>query len=407
MRVLVVGTNRACHRRLSGNGHRLVLMIARSKAKTEDLAGPYRHVIVLDDHAHIELWVDAARCLHRHAAFDAVVAYNEDAYVIVAAISARLGIPCTIDAELFLRVLDKHRMRQILGNHDIPSCRYAFVRGREALLEAIQNVGTPCIVKPVDGEASRGVAKIDSPADVERALRCVGVDDLGRGVLVEEFLVGEELSVEAISTRGRHHVVAITKKFKDDQSFVESGHLVPAPLDPSARAAIESYVAGILEAFGFHDCPSHTELMLTSQGPRIIETHNRIGGDRIMDLVQHATGVDMYDLVARQSVGGDITPLLPDVVRHHQSAAVWYASPSLPPTQKLLEVRGVAEARTLPFVKTLDLLKEPGSRPAWVRASSDRTALVVVVAKTPGEAVTRARQTIEALSFIYSWAPSA
>ncbi|MDH6139940.1 biotin carboxylase [Kitasatospora sp. GP30] len=406
MRVLVVGTNRMCHDRLRDLGHEMVLFVPRGRARREDAVGPYRHVVVLDDQAAPEDWVGIARVLHRGAPFDAVVAYNEHTYRIVRAVSDALDVPTVVDVELFGRVLDKARMRELLEKHGIPSCRHRYARGRDAVLAAVEEIGLPCIVKPVDGEASEGVARIESAAELDAALLRVGARHLDRGVLVEEFLVGPEYSVEALSVGSRHHVVAVTRKFSDHRTFVERGHLVPAPLDATDQQAVVAYTTRVLDAFGFHDCPSHTELVLTERGPRIIETHNRIGGDSIMDLVRLATGVDMYDLVARQSLGQDVTALLPDPVAHRQSAAVWFADPDGPTSSTLLEVRGVDGVRGLPHVHRLELLKEPGSPLTPVRQSSDRSALAITVGATPKEALARAREAIGSLRFVYAWTPA-
>lgn len=401
MRVLVVGTNRACHHRLHRHGHELVLFVPRGKAKSEDVNGPYRHVVMLDGGTDVESWVAVAAELHHRAPFDAVVAYNEDTYRIVDAIGDRLAIPHVVDLALFARVRDKAAMRDILAREGVASCRYASGSGRDSLAKAIEHVGLPCIVKPVDAEGSLGVIKIAEWTEVEPALHRIGAEFPDRTMLVEEYLVGEEVSVEAVSTARRHHIVAVTKKFIDERTFVERGHVVPAPLSDAVRATVERYVTQVLDALGFHDCPSHTELMLTAAGPRIIETHNRIGGDRIMDLVQHATGVDLYDIVARQSLGEDVGPLLPDPVPHHRAAAVWYAAPSVSPGLCLLEVGNADRARELPQVKTLDLLREPGSRQSAVRSSFDRSALAVAVGDTADEAVRAAQTAIGRLRFTY------
>lgn len=394
-----------CHDRLREHGHELVLFMPRSRAKPGDTAGPYRHVAVLEDHADIGLWVDAACAFHRNLGFGAIAAYNEHTYHIVHAISEALGVPSVVDASLYSRVLDKYRMREILKEHDLPSCRYELARGRESVLSAIQNIGLPCIVKPVDGEASVGVAKIESPIGVTAALERVGDEHIKRGVLVEEFLAGEEFSVEAISIGTAHHIVAVTKKFTDSRTLVELGHVVPAPLSTTARESIVRYVRRVLDVLGFHDCPSHTEVVFTTAGPRLIETHNRIGGDSIMDLAHLVTGLDIYDLVARQSVGQDVTAMLPSQTGCRQSAAIWFADPVGPPTNTLAEVRGVEQVRELPYVRRVELLKEPGSPQTELRQSSDRSARVITVGDTAQEAVRRAQEAVRMLQFYYKWTP--
>ncbi|QUI29585.1 ATP-grasp domain-containing protein [Streptomyces alfalfae] len=403
MRILVSGTNRMCHDRLRAQGHELVLFVPRGRAQREDAVGLYTHVVILDDSAGADLWADVAESLHRRTPFAAVAAYNEHTYPIVRAISERLDIPTTVDLDLFEKVLDKARMRAVLDEHELPSCRYGFARGRQAVLEAIEEIGLPCIVKPVDTEASVGVSHIDTAEDIEAALRRVGRHHIDRGVVVEEFLDGEEYSVEGISIGRDHRIVAVTRKFTDPDTFVSRGHVVPAPLAPEEHEAVTAYVTRVLDAFGFHDCPSHTEVMLTSRGPRIIEMHNRVAGDAIMDLVRLATEVDLYDLIARQSIGEDVGALLPDRIVPVRSAAVWYAAPSGPPTHTLAEVQGVEKVRELPYVDTVTLLREPGSPQPTVTQNFDRSGCVITVGDSPQQALTRAREATGMLSFVYTW----
>ncbi|MEU6389320.1 ATP-grasp domain-containing protein [Streptomyces sp. NPDC046939] len=403
MRILVCGTNRMCHDRLRDEGHELVLFVPRGRAVREDAVGRYAHVVILDDSAGTDLWAEVAESLHRRTPFAAVAAFNEHTYPVVRAISERLNIPTTVDLDLFKRVLDKAGMREVLDREAIPNCRYAFARGRQEVLGAIEKIGLPCIVKPVDTEASLGVSHIRTAEDTEAALRRVGPYHLERGVVVEEFMDGEEYSVEGISVGNRHHLIAVTRKFTEPDTFVSRGHVVPAPLAPDEHDTVTEFVTRVLDAFGFHDCPSHTEVMLTSRGPRIIEMHNRVAGDAIMDLVRLSTGVDLYDLIARQSIGEDISPLLPEEIVHERSAAVWYAAPSGPPAQTLLEVRGVEEVRDLPHIDTVTLLREPGSPQCTVTQNFDRSGYVIAVGDSPAQALTRAREATAKLRFVYTW----
>jgi biotin carboxylase len=405
MQVLILGTNRMCHELLRGHGHELVLLVQRDRAKPADVTGPYRHVVVLEDLLDAGLWVDVARVFHRSLGFGAVVAYNEHTYHIVHAVSEALGIPTVVDASLYSRVLDKYQTREILKRHDLPSCRYELARDRESALAAIKSIGLPCIVKPVTGEASAGVVKIMSPAEIDAALDWVGEDHIDRGVLVEELLLGEEFSVEAISVGTAHHIVAVTKKFIGSRTLVERGHVVPAQLSTDTRELIACYVSQVLDTLGFHDCPSHTEIILTAMGPRLIETHNRLGGDSIIDLVHLATGVDMYDLVVRQSLGENVTTMLPGKIEYRESAAIWFADPTGPATNTLAEVRGVEQVRRLPYVKRVELLKELGSPQTELRQSRDRSGSVIAVGDTAQEAVCRAREAARMLQFYYRWTP--
>jgi hypothetical protein len=63
----------------------------------------------------------------------------------------------------------------------------------------------------------------------------------------------------------------------------------------------------------------------------------------------------------------------------------------------------VERVRELPYVRGVEVLKEPGSPLTAVHQSSDRSALVAVAGETPEEAVRRAQEAIEMLTFIYAW----
>jgi biotin carboxylase len=401
MRVLIVGGNRDGHRVFHRHGHELVLINRLGRSRPVDLTNGYRHVIAVADEAPLELWAELAGAVHRATPFDVVVAVHDDGYAEAAELGRRLGLPCLVDAELSRLVLDKSRTRDVLAAAGIPSCRHLVVKGLAALREAADEIGYPCIVKPVDATGSHGVAKIDTPADVPVAgLR---TDQVDRELIVEEFLAGPEFSVEAISVGHRHHVIAITQKFKKDRTFVEQGHLVPAGLAEPDRRLVEDYTVEVLDALGFHDCPSHTEVILTDAGPRLVETHNRIGGDQIVDLVAHATGVDLYDLVARQSLGEDVGPLLPAEIRADRHAAIWFADPDVPADLHLTEVAGVEAARAVPDVVEVRITANPGPGLGEVRRSTHRSAWAIAVAATGDAALEHARQAIDALRLGYVW----
>ncbi len=407
MHVLILGTLRQCHKRLQAQGAQASLIISRDKAKAVDLTGFYRNIVVMEKDAGDEQWLAMAQAMHRLTPFDAVAAFNDREQHCAYLIGQRLKIFCAVDPQLHELVTRKTAMREALAAAAIPSCRHAFAQGEEAVRAAIGVVGLPCIVKPVAGEGSVGVAKVSALEGLPAALARLGEAALAAGVIVEEFLVGDEFSVEAISVRGEHHIMAITKKYKDPETFVEVGHVVPAPLDAETAAAIRTYVRSILTAFNYRNCPSHTELMLTADGPRIIETHTRLGGDRIVDLVRHSCGVDLYELAARQAIGADVADLLPEALAYHQSAAIWYAGPEAHASQQLFEVRGADLAAAHDFIKSFELLREPGSPGVKVLSSFDRSAAAVAVGTDAHEALTRAQGAIADLQFLFRSAPQA
>ncbi|HEU5271770.1 MAG TPA: ATP-grasp domain-containing protein [Jatrophihabitans sp.] len=406
MHVLLVGGNREAHRPFFRHGHDLTFINRRGWFQPADLASGYRQLLAVADDAPLDLWAELAGAMHRTTPFDVVVSVHDNGFAEAAELGRRLGVPCHVDAELSRLVLDKSRTRDVLAAAGVESCRHRVVKEPAALAEAADEIGYPCIVKPVDSAGSIGVARIDSPADVAAAGLRAGQTD--RELIVEEFLAGAEFSVEAISAGRRHHILAITRKFKKNGTFVEQGHLVPADLPEDDRRSIEQYVVRVLDALGFHDCPSHTEVILTDAGPRLVETHNRLGGDQIVDLVGLVTGVDLYDLVARQSLGEDIAALLSaqsgaEAFHAERHAAVWFADPDVPVDLHLTEIAGLDAARALPGVVEVQTTVSPGPGHGEVRNSLHRSAWAVALADTADAALAAARQAVDTLRLSYVW----
>ena len=86
---------------------------------------------------------------------------------------------------------------------------------------------------------------------------------------------------------------------------VELGHVVPAALTPGDRTAVTELVTAVLDAVGLVEGPAHTEVIVTADGPRVVEAHSRRGGDRINELVRLVHGVDLEEATYRLALGGE------------------------------------------------------------------------------------------------------
>src|SRR5262249_33590224 len=101
---------------------------------------------------------------------------------------------------------------------------------------------------------------------------------------------------------------------------------------------------------------SHTEIKLTAGGPKVIEGHNRIGGDRIVDLLEAAYGVD-FELLAVGWPFGLVEPLR-QPPPPGQAAATRVLLPQPGPGAGH---HRVAEVRAHPDVLALDVTAAPGT----------------------------------------------
>lgn len=212
----------------------------------------------------------------------------------------------------------------------------------------------------------------------QRAVADGGVADAHdralRAQLPERYLDGAEYSVETFSFNGRHVVVAVTEKWVDPRSFAEIGHVVPARIDPADEERIRAAVPRFLTTMGLRDGVAHTEVRLGAHGVGVIESHNRVAGDAIPDLVEGAYGIDLITYSIGWPFG--LVPELPDRPAPHAGASTRFVVGT---PGRVVSVAGVREAAAAPealVVRAIDVRVE-GEDGTVVRAGAAEVAEVV------------------------------
>jgi len=143
----------------------------------------------------------------------------------------------------------------------------------------------PIIVKPTESAGSDGVKRCMDRSDARthfellmRAQRRIG--SAGAAVICQEFLAGVEYVVDHVSRDGVHKAVMI---WRYERAPCNGGDFVlfnmhPVPSDaPEAKMLID-YTRGVLDALGLKHGPSHAEVMLTADGPCLVEMNCRAHG---------------------------------------------------------------------------------------------------------------------------------
>ncbi len=232
------------------------------------------------------------------------------AAVTVNYVAHHLGLTCNSPA-CAEKSTNKHKMRKAFEAGGDPSPKSVLVRSAEDL-DGI-SLRYPIIVKPTDRSGSRGITKLESPEGLEKAIEEAKGHSFEAAALVEEFATGQEYSVECISFRGKHTLLAITLKYTTGAPhFIETGHLQPAPLSNDLAQQVQQVVFHALDSLEITNGASHSELKIAEDGTiRLIEIGGRMGGDFIgSDLVRLSTGIDFVGGVVDVALGHapDLTP---------------------------------------------------------------------------------------------------
>jgi biotin carboxylase len=383
--VLLVGAPASVLRRAKDLGLDVILVQHKNKYAKEQ-AG-LADVTFIADFTDWPTMRKVAEAAHHAWGFAAAVSLTDPGTVVAARINELYGLGGTA-GEVSERFMHKLTMRRRLAEAG-PGSGVTVIGaepldGRASLEEFAERYGYPVIVKPTDAAASIGVHRVDGPDDVDDVLAKVGhLRDHGSNAcgnlfaldqfFMEEFVSGPEYSVEAFSFGGRHVVVAVTEKLTGEGHFAELGHTVPARLSVTAEDEVVAATERFLDLMGLTDGPSHTEVRLGPDGPVVIESHNRIGGDRIDELVAAAYDLDLKTYAVAWPFG--LVEPLPDRPRPARAACLRVV-PGEP--GRVVEISGVDEAKAHPDAFIVDVDVRVGDVIAPLRDNNDRVGMVAV-----------------------------
>lgn len=232
---------------------------------------------------------------------DAIVtAATDKPLVMMARVAEKYGFPF-YSVETAQWSTDKYQMKQRFLEGGVPCARGRLI----AKVEEADDLYYPLIVKPRDNSGSRGVKLCRNKEELQEAMQEALQYSHLDTVLVEEYIEGQEYSIEGLHYEGKSEVIQFTEKTTTEFPYnVELAHKQPANLTENQKNDIRELVSKIANCMHFENCLSHTELKINERGIFIIETSPRLGGDYITStLVPLSTGINMEDLLLHIALG--------------------------------------------------------------------------------------------------------
>lgn len=331
---------------------------------------------------------------HAHRDLDpaAVIPAIEYATPFAARLAERYRLPgATLGAAQIMR--DKALLRRVTAAAGIPNPASVRVTSPADVLAFMR--GRPVVLKPSNRQASVGTQVIHDPDDVEEAwAQCTAQDEgifvpdrpMELSMLAEEFVHGEEFSVEMLVRSGKPLWANVTgKQLVPGPRPVELAHIVPADIPPELDELLKEETARVIDATGFRDGIVHCEWIVSDGVPHLVECAGRLAGDGILDVIQLAYPVELLRCYYAVLKGEDPPCDLP--IRAKAGAAVRFLT--IEPGE-VESIEGVDEARRLDGVHLLQVTVAPGERFDGLRSSWDRAGIVMATGDTAADALRRA-----------------
>jgi biotin carboxylase len=317
MLILPTATYRATAFLRAANGLGVECVVASDEAPT--LAGLMEGRVLTLDLGRPDEAAERAAAFADRWPVDAVLAVDEASVLTAAHIAERLSMARNPSGAV-AATRDKRRLRALLGAAGIPQPRWVEARGDATgspASSAAAAVGVPCVVKPVNLAASRGVIRADTVDELAAAI--IRVDALlrrpelcGTGadppLLVEAFVPGTEVAVEGLLRDGELTVLAVFDKPDplDGPFFAETLYVTPSRHDPAVVGEAVNITRAALEALKLRDGPIHAELRLAAGGPVFLEVAARSIGGRCSSALRFVDGeveMSLEELIVRHACG--------------------------------------------------------------------------------------------------------
>ena len=350
----------------------------------------------------VDAAVEVIAALHDRRSLDAVLAVDDQGLVVAAAASARLGLTHN-PIEAVAATRDKAALRARLGAAAVAQPDYRVVAPGQSVAAAAGQIGYPCVVKPVSRSGSQGVIRVDddgqASAGGERVRAIVGP---GEPVLVEGFVAGAEVAVEALLVGGVLEVLAIFDKPDplDGPFFEETIYVTPSRQPAPILASLAATVTAAAAAVGLREGPVHAELRVGADGrPVVIEVAARSIGGLCARSLRFGAGVSLEEIIVRHAIGAGL-----DGLRRETQASGVMMLP-IRAAGMLKQVSGQAEALAVDGVVGLEI-SIPAGRAVVPLPEGDRyLGFVFARGPTPADVELALRRAEAALDVVVSPSP--
>ncbi len=338
--------------------------------------------------------LEECRKINENKKISGAVTFLEYRVPMVAEVVKEFGLSGN-SVDTALKTRDKFLMRNALAEGNVPIPKYKSVSSYEELINSVEEIGFPNVIKPINMAASRNVYKNNNIEELKEHYESAIKDSPLYGVkkeeslLLEEYMDGQEFSVESVTFKGKTTIVCITKKIvKGKNTFVEVGHVVPAPIEKELEDEIKEVVRKTIKALNVENSVTHTEVKATSSGVKVVEIATRLGGDRIPELVEIALGIDLWSANLSIALGEE-----PDLKQSKNNGAAIYFITSNPGKITSIERTNIKDKPS--YVKDIVIECKVNDVVTDLNNNSSRLGEIIVSGENAVEAEQNAKKELE------------
>jgi len=309
----------------------------------------------------VEKSVTEIKKFNKKVKINGVMTIATEAGETVAAIAEELKLP-GIPRNIAHGATDKIERHRIFKKKNIPSTKFKTAKTLSETYNACEELGYPVVFKPCDNAGSRGVVKVTNKREIKDAIDIVAKNSKSNRILIEEFITGTEHSTESVVVNGKIYTTGFSDRNYDKKEmyyphFVEDGDTLPTSLLVKMKQKVISAAERAIEALGIDFGPAKGDIIVTKDGPKVLEMSPRLSGDYFcFETVPLHNGTNILKVVIELAMGlkPDLDALIP---KFERGVALRYIFPepgrikTIKGVKKVRKMRGVYFFRWEPYWK--------------------------------------------------------
>ncbi len=363
-------------------------------------------------------WGDAAAAVHfadprksiealaDRGPFDGILAVGDGPAYVAAQAAEYLGLRFH-SADSAAAAKNKHLTRQRFRAAGLPVPEFALVPLDLDPAAAATRTRYPCVLKPLDLSASRGVIRANTAAEFTQAFERIGRilnHAAGRPLLVEDFIPGPRTGARRRGDGGALADLALFDKPDplDGPFFEETIYVTPSRQPIAVRNAIQAAAQRAVDALGLSDGPVHAEMRVNPSGVWMLEMAARpIGGlcSRVLRFTLERKRLGLEELLLRHALGQDVSTS----ARLARGAHAVMMIP-VPHAGVFQDAAGIEDARSESGIEDVVVTAKQGQFIEPLPEGSSYLGFIFARASTPAAAVAALRRSHAKLSFSLSTA---
>ena len=279
---------------------------------------------------------------------------------------------------------------------------HALIDLEQSLDQQAKQLHWPCVVKPLNMSASRGVIRADNKIEfIAACQRIKSIIALSNNafdkthLLAEEYIDGVEVAFEGFLQNGRLIPLALFDKPDPLKGpyFAETLYVTPSSLDSEIQVRIQQRVAEACNCYGLTTGPVHAELRINAKDAWILEVASRtIGGDcaRVLD---NDDGLNLEQLTIALAMGQSIQAQTPQDARGVMMIPVKTGG-------ILRRVEGLANAQNTPNIEKIEIVIREGHELIPLPEGNQYLGYIFARGDSPHEVTTALRSAYSKLDFV-------